>query len=92
MELFIHICVVSAFTEAIKAVENADADIFMRQRLRDKDEVPGALWHIFAADDADKIRQLLRKVQVFIIMCGNIYPVCYGIISVYIGHAHLLPN
>ncbi|XP_014666037.1 PREDICTED: LOW QUALITY PROTEIN: lysine-specific demethylase 3B-like [Priapulus caudatus] len=47
--------------EAIRAVEHADADIFMRARLRDKDEVPGALWHIFAAEDADKIRQLLRK-------------------------------
>eukprot|EP00794_Sanderia_malayensis_P005514 gene5514-6199_t len=32
-----------------------------RDRVR-KNILPGALWHIFAAEDSDKIRQLLRKV------------------------------
>ncbi|CAD7080765.1 unnamed protein product [Hermetia illucens] len=34
------------------------------QRTDEKHELPGALWHIYAARDADKIRDLLDKVAI----------------------------
>lgn len=51
-------------TEAYKAIDEAGCDILMRRRVRDKGETPGAIWHIYAAQDADKIRDLLNKVAI----------------------------
>lgn len=51
-------------TEAYKAIDEAGCDILMRRRVRDKGETPGAIWHIYAAKDADKIRDLLNKVAI----------------------------
>ncbi|XP_030757045.1 probable JmjC domain-containing histone demethylation protein 2C isoform X2 [Sitophilus oryzae] len=50
--------------EAFRAIDEAGCDILTRRRVRDKGELPGALWHIYAARDADKIRDLLNKVTV----------------------------
>ncbi|CAG9772614.1 unnamed protein product [Ceutorhynchus assimilis] len=50
--------------EAFRAIDEAGCDILTRRRVRDKGELPGALWHIYSARDADKIRDLLNKVTV----------------------------
>ncbi|KAK7074250.1 Lysine-specific demethylase 3B [Halocaridina rubra] len=50
--------------EALKAIDEAGCDILTRRRVREKDEIPGALWHIYHARDADKIRDLLNKVAI----------------------------
>ncbi|CAH0391977.1 unnamed protein product [Bemisia tabaci] len=48
--------------EAFRAIDEGGCDIITRRRVREAGEVPGALWHIYAARDADKIRDLLNKV------------------------------
>lgn len=50
--------------EAYRAIDEAGCDILTRRRVREKDELPGALWHIYAPRDADKIRDLLNKVAI----------------------------
>ncbi|NXC35497.1 HAIR demethylase, partial [Campylorhamphus procurvoides] len=40
-----------------------DMDAPLKERLRDADGRPGALWHIFRAEDAARIRDFLRKVS-----------------------------
>lgn len=47
---------------AFRAIDEAGCDILTRRRVRDKGELPGALWHIYSARDADKIRDLLNKI------------------------------
>ncbi|XP_051173080.1 probable JmjC domain-containing histone demethylation protein 2C isoform X3 [Leptopilina boulardi] len=48
--------------EALRAVDEAGCDILTRRRVRERGEAPGALWHIYPARDADKIRDLLNAV------------------------------
>jgi lysine-specific demethylase 3 len=36
----------------------------MKRRVREKGELPGALWHIFHPADTNKIRDLLNKVSI----------------------------
>uniref|UniRef100_A0A1B6BYT9 [histone H3]-dimethyl-L-lysine(9) demethylase n=1 Tax=Clastoptera arizonana TaxID=38151 RepID=A0A1B6BYT9_9HEMI len=50
--------------EAFRAIDEAGCDILTRRRVREKGELPGALWHIYSARDADKIRDLLNKVAI----------------------------
>ncbi|KAK6639119.1 hypothetical protein RUM43_007389 [Polyplax serrata] len=50
--------------EAFRAIDEAGCDILTRRRVREKGEFPGALWHIYNARDADKIRDLLNKVAI----------------------------
>lgn len=50
--------------EAFRAIDDAGCDILTRRRVREKNELPGALWHIYAARDADKIRDLLNHVAI----------------------------
>lgn len=50
--------------KVLEAIDTDDCDIFTRQRIRDKDELPGAVWHIYHAKDADNIRSLLHKIEV----------------------------
>lgn len=50
--------------EAYRAIDEAGCDIFQRRRVREKNELPGALWHIFSPRDANKIRDLLNKVAI----------------------------
>lgn len=47
---------------AFRAIDEAGCDILTKRRVRDKGELPGALWHIYAPRDADKIRDLLNKI------------------------------
>lgn len=59
--------VIIAFTwiplsEVLKTIDEGDADDVTKQRIHEGREKPGALWHIYAAKDAEKIRELLRKV------------------------------
>jgi lysine-specific demethylase 3 len=49
---------------ALKAIDEAGCDLITKRRVREIHEKPGALWHIFDARDADKIRDLLNKVRV----------------------------
>ena len=44
------------------SVSPLGCDILMKRRVRDKNELPGALWHIFHPRDTIKIRDFLRKV------------------------------
>lgn len=46
----------------MKAIEESDCDLETISRVTQKKEVPGALWHMYEAKDADKIRDLLNKV------------------------------
>lgn len=50
------------FAEVLKTIDEGDADDVTKQRIHEGKEKPGALWHIYAAKDAEKIRELLRKV------------------------------
>uniref|UniRef100_A0A8B9MD62 Probable JmjC domain-containing histone demethylation protein 2C n=1 Tax=Accipiter nisus TaxID=211598 RepID=A0A8B9MD62_9AVES len=46
----------------LKKFEEEDLDDLLRKRLKDSSELPGALWHIYAGKDADKIREFLQKI------------------------------
>ncbi|XP_038599454.1 probable JmjC domain-containing histone demethylation protein 2C isoform X1 [Tachyglossus aculeatus] len=46
----------------LKKFEEEDLDDLLRKRLKDSSEIPGALWHIYAGKDADKIREFLQKI------------------------------
>lgn len=48
--------------EAFKAVEESGCDFLTRTRVESGGEIPGALWHIYQARDADRIRDFLNKV------------------------------
>lgn len=54
--------------EVMTTIEEGDVDEMTKRRVYDAKEKPGALWHIYAAKDAEKIRELLRKVS-----CDQIY-------------------
>ncbi|XP_077992762.1 putative JmjC domain-containing histone demethylation protein 2C isoform X2 [Glandiceps talaboti] len=45
----------------LRAVDESDCDDLQRRRARE--DLPGALWHIYSAKDTDKIRQFLKKVS-----------------------------
>lgn len=51
-------------SEVMTTIEEGDVDEMTKRRVYDAKEKPGALWHIYAAKDAEKIRELLRKVSV----------------------------
>ncbi|XP_054261083.1 lysine-specific demethylase 3A-like [Macrosteles quadrilineatus] len=46
--------------EAYQAIDEACVEVQMRRRVRV--EMPGAIWHIYSARDANKIRHLLSRV------------------------------
>ncbi|XP_026098517.1 lysine-specific demethylase 3B-like isoform X2 [Carassius auratus] len=48
--------------EVMQTIEEGDVDEVTKRRVYEAKEKPGALWHIYAAKDAEKIRELLRKV------------------------------
>ncbi|XP_069833339.1 lysine-specific demethylase 3A isoform X2 [Dendropsophus ebraccatus] len=48
--------------EVLRTVQDGDADELTIKRMVEFREKPGALWHIFAAKDTEKIRQFLKKV------------------------------
>ncbi|GFO44738.1 lysine-specific demethylase 3 [Plakobranchus ocellatus] len=47
---------------ALRAIDDAGCDNITKNRVREVHEIPGALWHIYDAHDADKIRDFLNKV------------------------------
>lgn len=49
--------------EVMTTIEEGDVDEMTKRRVYNGNEKPGALWHIYAAKDAEKIRELLRKVS-----------------------------
>ncbi|XP_068181729.1 lysine-specific demethylase 3B isoform X2 [Antennarius striatus] len=53
---------ISGRKEVMTTIEEGDVDEMTKRRVYDGKEKPGALWHIYAAKDAEKIRELLRKV------------------------------
>ncbi|CAL8108030.1 unnamed protein product [Orchesella dallaii] len=46
----------------MNAIEVSDCDVPTINRVQEHKELPGALWHIWDAKDADKIRDLLNKI------------------------------
>lgn len=50
--------------EAYRSIDEAGCDILQRRRVRDKNNLPGAIWHIYSPRDANKIRDLLNKVAI----------------------------
>ncbi|XP_069756869.1 probable JmjC domain-containing histone demethylation protein 2C isoform X3 [Narcine bancroftii] len=40
-----------------------EIDESTKRRLKDNDEIPGALWHVFSAKDTNKIKEFLQKVN-----------------------------
>ncbi|XP_065339068.1 probable JmjC domain-containing histone demethylation protein 2C isoform X3 [Cloeon dipterum] len=49
---------------ALAAIDKAGCDVLTRRRVREKGVIPGALWHIYDACDADSIRDLLNTIEV----------------------------
>ncbi|XP_063313701.1 lysine-specific demethylase 3A [Pelobates fuscus] len=49
--------------EVLKTIQDGDADELTIKRYVELKEKPGALWHIYAAKDTEKIRQFLKKVS-----------------------------
>lgn len=48
--------------DVMKLIEASDCDELSKSRVTENGETPGALWHIYDAQDADKMRDLLNKV------------------------------
>ncbi|XP_044519005.1 lysine-specific demethylase 3A [Gracilinanus agilis] len=49
--------------EVLKTIQDGDCDELTIKRFIEGKEKPGALWHIFAAKDTEKIRSFLKKVS-----------------------------
>lgn len=58
--------------EVMTTIEEGDVDEMTKRRVYEAKEKPGALWHIYAAKDAEKIRELLRKVRGFKVQRANL--------------------
>lgn len=69
MTLWFSVCGIFLFIfdspEVMTTIEEGDVDEMTKRRVYDAKEKPGALWHIYAAKDAEKIRELLRKVRIY---------------------------
>lgn len=50
--------------EVNKVIEEAGCDTLTKRRVLEDNELPGALWHIYAPSDTEKIRNFLRKVAI----------------------------
>ncbi|KAM3937804.1 lysine-specific demethylase 3A [Leptodactylus fuscus] len=48
--------------EVLRTLQDGDADELTVKRFVEFREKPGALWHIYAAKDTEKIRQFLKKI------------------------------
>lgn len=46
-----------------EALDNCGCCQLTKDRLKEPGTKPGAVWHIFDPEDADKIRELLNKVR-----------------------------
>lgn len=52
-----------------EALDSCGCCQLTKDRLKEPGTKPGALWHIFDPEDADKIRELLNKVGGKINLC-----------------------
>ncbi|KAI1903001.1 hypothetical protein AGOR_G00022680 [Albula goreensis] len=52
----------TGYKEVMQTIDEGDVDEVTKRRIYEGKEKPGALWHIYAAKDAEKIRELLRRV------------------------------
>lgn len=50
--------------KAFEVIEEAGCDDSTKRRVYEEEEIPGALWHIYHASEADSIRDFLNKVAV----------------------------
>lgn len=57
-----HNCLCLLLTEVLKTIQDGDSDELTIKRFTESREKPGALWHIYAAKDTEKIREFLKKV------------------------------
>lgn len=48
--------------EVLRTIQDGDSDELTIKRFIEGKEKPGALWHIYAAKDTEKIREFLKKV------------------------------
>lgn len=55
-------CLCLLLTEVLKTIQDGDSDELTIKRFTESREKPGALWHIYAAKDTEKIREFLKKV------------------------------
>ncbi|XP_036291829.1 lysine-specific demethylase 3A isoform X5 [Pipistrellus kuhlii] len=49
--------------EVLKTIQDGDSDELTIKRFIEGKEKPGALWHIYAAKDTEKIREFLKKIS-----------------------------
>ncbi|XP_028939168.1 lysine-specific demethylase 3A [Ornithorhynchus anatinus] len=49
--------------DVLKTIQDGDSDDLTIKRFIEGKEKPGALWHIYAAKDTEKIREFLKKVS-----------------------------
>lgn len=49
-------------TQGFEAIHEADCDAANVNRVIEDGEIPGAIWHIYEAVDADRIRDFLLKI------------------------------
>lgn len=56
----------SLVLEVLRTIQDGDSDELTIKRFIEGKEKPGALWHIYAAKDTEKIREFLKKVCCFL--------------------------
>ena len=61
---------------AVRAIDEAGCDSITKRRVREVHELPGALWQIYDAHDADKIRDFLNKVGQALMWWNENFVVC----------------
>lgn len=57
--------------EVLKTIQDGDSDELTIKRFIEGKEKPGALWHIYAAKDTEKIREFLKKVRRGTLACAK---------------------
>ncbi|KAG7325568.1 hypothetical protein KOW79_011884 [Hemibagrus wyckioides] len=50
-------------TGVLKRLEEEDLDDNVKKRLKDSSETPGALWHVYASKDLEKVKEFLHKIS-----------------------------
>ncbi|TSK14568.1 putative JmjC domain-containing histone demethylation protein 2C [Bagarius yarrelli] len=50
-------------TGVLKRLEEEELDDNVKKRLKDSSETPGALWHVYASKDLEKIKEFLHKIS-----------------------------
>ena len=69
---FLRHCRISQLT-LWSSVPHSGWDFLTQTRVESGGEIPGAFWHIYQARDADRIRDFLNKVFIFILRGGKVW-------------------